>query len=71
MLQYTIVVEGMACSMRIPLNEEHDIVKAKLKVPPTYMIPAFIGIGYADPNEKELEQNVANLEKQLHFGKWK
>ena len=63
--------EGMACSMRIPLNEEHDIVKAKLKGPPTYMIPAFIGIGYADPNEKELEQNVANLEKQLHFGKWK
>ena len=63
--------EGMACSMRIPLNEEHDIVKAKLKVPPTYMIPAFIGIGYSDPNEKELEQNVANLEKQLHFGKWK
>ena len=63
--------EGMACSMRIPLNEEHDIVKAKLKVPPTYKIPAFIGIGYADPNEKELEQNVANLEKQLHFGKWK
>lgn len=63
--------EGMACSMRIPLNEERDIVKAKLKVPPTYMIPAFIGIGYADPNEKELEQNVANLEKQLHFGKWK
>ena len=63
--------EGMACSMRIPLNEEHDIVKAKLKVPPTYMITAFIGIGYADPNEKELEQNVANLEKQLHFGKWK
>ena len=63
--------EGLACSMRIPLNEEHDIVKAKLKVPPTYMIPAFIGIGYAYPNEKELEQNVANLEKQLHFGKWK
>ena len=63
--------EGMACSMRIPLNEEHDIVKAKLKVPPTYMIPVFIGVGYADQSEKKLEQNVANLDKQLHFGKWK
>ena len=63
--------EGLACSMRIPLNEEHDIVKAKLKVPPTYRIPAFIGVGYADPSERELEQNVANLDKQLHFGKWK
>ena len=57
--------------MRIPLNEEHDIVKKKLKVPPTYMIPVFIGIGYADPNEVELEQNVADLTKQIHFGRWK
>ena len=63
--------EGLACSMRIPLNEEHDIVKAKLKVPPTYMIPVFIGIGYADPNEHELEQNAADLEKQIHLGRWK
>lgn len=63
--------EGLACSMRIPLNEEHDIVKAKLKVPPTYMIPVFIGIGYADPNETVLEQNVADLDKQIHFGRWK
>ena len=63
--------EGLGCSMRIPLNEEHDIVKAKLKVPPTYMIPVFIGIGYADPNEMVLEQNVADLDKQLHFGRWK
>ena len=63
--------EGLGCSMRIPLNEEHDIVKAKLKVPPTYMIPVFIGIGYADPNETVLEQNVANLDKQLHYGRWK
>ena len=46
-------------------------MKAKLKVPPTYMIPVFIGIGYADPNETVLEQNVADLDKQLHFGRWK
>lgn len=55
--------------MRIPLNEEHDIVKAKLKVPPTYKIPVFIGIDYADPNETVLEQNAADLDKQLHDGR--
>lgn len=63
--------EGLSCSMRIPLNEEHDIVKAKLKVPATYMIPVFIGIGYADPGEKELEQQYPELDKQIRFGKWK
>lgn len=61
--------EGLACSMRIPLNEEHDIVKAKLKVPPTYKIPVFNGIGCADPNETVLEQNAADLDKQLHDGR--
>ncbi len=63
--------EGLACSMRIPLNEEHDIVKAKLKVPATYIMPVFIGIGYADPKEQELEQQYPDLEKQMRFGRWK
>ena len=63
--------EGLSCSMRIPLNEEHDIVKRKLKVPPTYMIPVFIGIGHPDPDEPVLEQYSPDLGKQLHFGSWK
>ncbi len=62
--------EGLACSMRIPLNEEHDVVKKILKVPPTYKIPVFIGIGYADPDEPELEQSYPDVESQLHFGAW-
>ena len=44
---------------------------AKLKVPPTYKIPVFIGIGCAAPNETALEQNAADLDKQLHYGRWK
>lgn len=63
--------EGLACSMRIPLYKEHDVVKRKLKVPPTYMIPVFIGIGYADPNEQILEQYNSDVDKQMRFGKWK
>ena len=63
--------EGLSCSMRIPLNEEHDIVKKKLKVPPTYMIPVFIGIGYANPEEVQLEQYSPDIDKQIRFGSWK
>ena len=63
--------EGLSCSMRIPLNVEHDIVKKKLKVPPTYRIPVFIGIGYADPKEARPEQNTADLAKQIRYGRWK
>lgn len=63
--------EGLACSMRIPLDEEHDIVKKKLKVPPTYMIPVFIGIGYPDPDEPVLQQYTVDIDKQIRFGSWK
>ena len=63
--------EGLACSMRIPLNEEHDLVKEKLNVPPTYKIPVFIGIGYAKTKKKVLEQYQPEIDKQLHFGKWR
>lgn len=63
--------EGLSCSMRIPLNAEHDKVKERLKVPSTYMIPVFIGIGYPNPNEKQLEQYSPDINKQIRFGRWK
>lgn len=63
--------EGLGCSLRIPLNEEHDIVKEKLRIPPTSMIPAFIGIGYADPEETVLEQFSPDIDKQIRYGRWK
>lgn len=63
--------EGLSCSMRTPVNQEHDTVKKKLKVPPTYMIPVFIGVGHANPDEPVLEQCQPDIDKQIHFGKWK
>ena len=57
--------------MRIPPSEERDRVKVKLKVPAAYMIPVFIGIGYADPKGPKVEQGIANLEEQVHSGRWK
>ncbi len=61
--------EGLSCSMRIPLNKEHDTVNKRLKVPPAYMIPVFIGIGYANPKEPQLEQYEPDIDKQIRFGK--
>ena len=57
--------------MRAPPSEEHDRVKTKLKVPAAHMIPAFIGMGYADPKEPGVGQDIANLEEQVHSGSWK
>lgn len=42
-----------------------------LKVPPTYMISVFIGIGYANPEEVQLEQYKPYIDKQIRFGRWK
>ncbi len=63
--------EGLGCSMRIPADEEHEAVKKALKVPATYRLPVFIGIGHADPAESALEQEAPDFAKQVHFGSWK
>ena len=63
--------EGLACSMRIPADDEHEDVKKKLKVPATYRLPVFIGIGHADPAEPPLEQDAPDWDKQVHHGSWK
>ena len=63
--------EGLACSMRIPMDDEHEEVKKKLKVPATYRLPVFIGIGHADPAEPPLEQDAPDWDKQVHYGSWK
>lgn len=35
------------------------------------MIPVFIGIGYANPDEVQLEQYNPDIDKQIRFGRWK
>lgn len=63
--------EGLSCSIRIPVGKDGDILKEKMKVPSSYMIPVIIGIGYPNPNEELPENNYPDIDKQLHFGKWK
>lgn len=63
--------EGLSYSMRIPVGEEQNSIKKRLKIPDSYMVPIYIGIGYADPKEHKLEQKDPDLDKQIHFGKWR
>lgn len=57
--------EGLSYSMRIPLKNEHEKIKERLKVPSSYMIPVFIGIGYPDPNEVKMEKKKCLLRREF------
>lgn len=63
--------EGLSCCMRIPADEEHEEAKKALKVPPTYRMPVFIGIGYPDPKEDLPVHDRPDMAKQIHYGKWR
>ena len=63
--------EGLGCSLRIPLNKEHDVVKEALGVPDGWMIPCFVGIGHPDPAEDLPKQYSTEVEGHIHFGSWK
>lgn len=62
--------EGLACSMRIPVGEEGKQVISVLRVPEGYIMPCYIGIGYAAENAYVVEQIEKSVKDTLHFGKW-
>lgn len=62
--------EGLACSMRIPVGEEWKHTASVLEVPEGYIVPCYIGVGYAAEKAPELEQNTFTVEEKLHLGKW-
>lgn len=62
--------EGLGYSLRIPLNREHDVVLKALGVPPGWMTPCFIGVGYPKKDEVVLEQYSTSPEGHIHLGGW-
>ena len=70
-MMLAVINEGLGYSLRIPLNQEHNIVLEKLGVPEGWMTPCFIGIGYPDKNELVLEQYDSNPTGHIHMGGWK
>ena len=53
--------EGLSCSMRIPLDKEHDAVKTRLKVPPTYRIPRLSASAMPTPQNRAWNRIVPIL----------
>lgn len=62
--------EGLACSMRIPVGEEGENVAKILKAPENYLLPCYIGLGYASDDNIEVEQVKYTAEEKMHYGKW-
>ena len=62
--------EGLAYSISVPIGEEDNKVCKELGVPADYMMPVYIGIGYADNNAPDMEQYKYTAEEKIYFGKW-
>lgn len=62
--------EGLACSMRIPVGEEGLNVAKIVGAPESYLLPCYIGLGYASEDNIEVEQVKYSAEEKIHYGKW-
>lgn len=62
--------EGLACSMRIPVGDESKKVVKSVNAPQDYMMPCYIGIGYAADNFPALEQHQYTAKQKTHYGTW-
>lgn len=62
--------EGLACSMRIPVGEEGLNVAKIVGAPESYLLPCYIGLGYASEDNIEVEQVKYSAEEKMHYGKW-
>lgn len=62
--------EGLACSMRIPVGEEAKQVAKAVGAPQGYLMPCYIGIGYAANNSMVLEQHHFTAQQKTHYGAW-
>ena len=62
--------EGLACSMRIPVGEEGVNVAKVIGAPENYLLPCYIGLGYASEEDIVVEQVKYSAEEKMHYGKW-
>ena len=62
-------VQGLACSMRIPVGEEGINVAKALNAPDNYLLACYNGLGYP-ACDNSVEQVKYSAKEKMHFGKW-
>ncbi|MCL2253482.1 MAG: nitroreductase family protein [Lachnospiraceae bacterium] len=63
--------EGLAATMRIPLDDESSHIAEILKHPQDYIMPCYIALGYAAPDAVVIPQNERNIKDKIHLNTWK
>ena len=64
-------LEGLACALHIPIEQEAEHVKQAVNAPDGYEFPCFIAIGYAAPDAHLPRQKVDNVDDRMHQNVWR
>lgn len=62
--------EGLGSVVHIPVKKEPEQIKAFLKIPDGWYLPALVILGYASPDAEVPSQVKATVENKVHWNKW-
>lgn len=62
--------EGLACSMRIPMEAEAAYLAEVIGHPKDYFMPCYIAIGHPADDAVNIEQKEVNAEEKIHINQW-
>ena len=62
--------EGLACSLRIPLDKEPEYIREVLGSPADYVMPCYISLGIPAEDACLPEQIERSIDEKIHMNNW-
>ena len=62
--------EGYGCSLRIPRDNEPEVLKETLNIPDGYFIPCILGMGKMDATKPTNKQKEIDINSRIHYNKF-
>lgn len=62
--------EGLACALRIPIQDEERYVLNCIHAPEGYRMPCYLAVGYASPSAKVIQQTAVSVVDRIHLENW-